>query len=160
MPVGGGVVPVGGGVVPVGGGVVPVGGGVVPVGGGVVPVGGGVVPVGGGVVPVGGGGPAGPVAPGTTCPATWFAWVPVTEKTVVIKNANKVIKYLRNLQTIVFFLRLTMMVHLDNLLSMKFKNKTRVFTLILLLVSTKLSVGIARASVTSFEQGYLLVGAE
>ena len=52
------------------------------------------------------------------------------------------------------------MIHLDNLLLMKFKNKTRVFTLILLLVSTKLSVGIARASVTSFEQGYFLVGAE
>ena len=133
----------------------------VSVGGGVVPVGGGVAPVGGGVAPVGGGGgPAGPVAPGTTCPASWFAWVPVTETTVVIKNANKVIKYLRNLQTIMFFLRLTIMIHLDNLLLMKFKNKTRVFTLILLLVSTKLSVGIARASVTSFEQGYFLVGAE
>lgn len=34
------------------------------------------------------------------------------------------------------------------------------FALISLLVSIQLSVGIARASVTSFEQGYLLVGTE
>ena len=46
------------------------------------------------------------------------------------------------------------------LLSIEFKNKTRVFALISLLISTQLSGGIARASVTSFEQGYLLVGRE
>ena len=43
---------------------------------------------------------------------------------------------------------------------MKFNDKTWVFALISLLVSTQLSGGIARASVTSFEQGYLLVGTE
>ena len=43
---------------------------------------------------------------------------------------------------------------------MKFNDKTQVFALISLLVSTQLSGGIARASVTSFEQGYLLVGRE
>ena len=43
---------------------------------------------------------------------------------------------------------------------MKFHDKTQVFALISLLISTQLSGGIARASVTSFEQGYLLVGRE
>ena len=43
---------------------------------------------------------------------------------------------------------------------MKFNVKTQVFALISLLISTQLSGGIARASVTSFEQGYLLVGIE
>ena len=43
---------------------------------------------------------------------------------------------------------------------MKFNVKTQVFALISLLISTQLSGGIARASVTSFEQGYLLVGTE
>ena len=43
---------------------------------------------------------------------------------------------------------------------MKFNDKTQVFALISLLISTQLSGGIARASVTSFEQGYLLVGRE
>ena len=43
---------------------------------------------------------------------------------------------------------------------MKFNNKTQVFALISLLISTQLSGGIARASVTSFEQGYFLVGRE
>ena len=43
---------------------------------------------------------------------------------------------------------------------MKFNDKTQVFALIPLLISTQLSGGIARASVTSFEQGYLLVGRE
>ena len=43
---------------------------------------------------------------------------------------------------------------------MKFKVKTQVFALISLLISTQLSGGIARASVTSFEKVYLLVGAE
>jgi uncharacterized membrane protein (UPF0127 family) len=43
---------------------------------------------------------------------------------------------------------------------MKFNVKTQVFALISLLISTQLSGGIARASVTSFEKGYLLVGAE
>ena len=43
---------------------------------------------------------------------------------------------------------------------MKFYYKTQVFALISLLISTQLSGGIARASVTSFEQGYLLVGRE
>ena len=41
---------------------------------------------------------------------------------------------------------------------MKFNVKTQVFALISLLISTQLSGGIARASVTSFEKGYLLVG--
>ena len=49
---------------------------------------------------------------------------------------------------------------MHKLLSIEFKNKTRVFALISLLISTQLSGGIARASVTSFEQGYLLVGRE
>ena len=49
---------------------------------------------------------------------------------------------------------------MHKLLSTEFKNKTRVFALISLLISTQLSGGIARASVTSFEQGYLLVGRE
>ena len=43
---------------------------------------------------------------------------------------------------------------------MKFNNKTQVFALISLLISTQLSGGVARASVTSFEQGYFLVGRE
>ena len=43
---------------------------------------------------------------------------------------------------------------------MKFKNKTQVLALISLLISTQLSGGLAQASVTSFEQGYLLVGRE
>jgi uncharacterized membrane protein (UPF0127 family) len=43
---------------------------------------------------------------------------------------------------------------------MKFNVKTQVVALISLLISTQLSGGIARASVTSFEQGYLLVGTE
>ena len=43
---------------------------------------------------------------------------------------------------------------------MKFKDKTWVFALISLLICTQLSGGIARASATSFEQGYLLVGRE
>ena len=43
---------------------------------------------------------------------------------------------------------------------MKFNVKTQVFALISLLISTQLSGGIARASVTSFEQGYFLVGRE
>ena len=49
---------------------------------------------------------------------------------------------------------------MHKLLSIEFKNKTRVFALISLLISTQLSGGIARASVNSFEQGYLLVGRE
>ena len=43
---------------------------------------------------------------------------------------------------------------------MKFNVKTQVFALISLLISTQLSGGVARASVTSFEQGYFLVGRE
>ena len=43
---------------------------------------------------------------------------------------------------------------------MKFNVKTQVFALISLLIGSQLSGGIARATVTSFEQGYLLVGAE
>ena len=43
---------------------------------------------------------------------------------------------------------------------MKFGYKTRVFTLISLLIGSQLSAGIAQASVTSFEQGYLLVKSE
>ena len=43
---------------------------------------------------------------------------------------------------------------------MKFHDKTQVFALISLLISTQLSGGLAQASVTSFEQGYLLVGRE
>ena len=43
---------------------------------------------------------------------------------------------------------------------MKFHDNTQVFALISLLISTQLSGGLARASVTSFEQGYLLVGRE
>ena len=43
---------------------------------------------------------------------------------------------------------------------MKFNDRTQVLALISLLISTQLSGGIARASVTSFEQGYLLVGRE
>ena len=49
---------------------------------------------------------------------------------------------------------------MNKLLSMKFNVKTKVFTLISFLLCTQLSGGIARASVTSFEQGYLLVGRE
>ena len=48
----------------------------------------------------------------------------------------------------------------DILLSIICQDKIRVFALISLLVSTQLSVVIARASVTSFEQNYLLVGIE
>ena len=43
---------------------------------------------------------------------------------------------------------------------MKLNNKTQVFALISLLISTQLSGGLAQASFTSFEQGYLLVGRE
>ena len=43
---------------------------------------------------------------------------------------------------------------------MKFGYKTRVFTLISLLIGSQLSAGIAQASVTSFDQGYLLVRSE
>jgi uncharacterized membrane protein (UPF0127 family) len=43
---------------------------------------------------------------------------------------------------------------------MKFKHKTRVFALISLLISLQLSMGIAQAGVTSFDQGYLLVKSE
>ena len=43
---------------------------------------------------------------------------------------------------------------------MKFEHKTRVFSLISLFISTQLNFGIAHASVTTFDQGYLLVRAE
>ena len=43
---------------------------------------------------------------------------------------------------------------------MKLNNKTQVLALISLLISTQLSGGLAQASFTSFEQGYLLVGRE
>ena len=43
---------------------------------------------------------------------------------------------------------------------MKFNDRTQVFALISLLIYTQLRGGIARASVTSFEKGYLLVGRE
>jgi hypothetical protein len=43
---------------------------------------------------------------------------------------------------------------------MKFECKTRVFTLISLLIGSQLSAGIAQASVTRFDQGYLLVKSE
>jgi uncharacterized membrane protein (UPF0127 family) len=43
---------------------------------------------------------------------------------------------------------------------MKFGYKTRVFTLISFLIGIQISPGIAQASVTSFEQGYLLVKSE
>jgi uncharacterized membrane protein (UPF0127 family) len=43
---------------------------------------------------------------------------------------------------------------------MKFEHKTRVFALISLLISLQLSMGIAQAGVTSFDQGYLLVKSE
>ena len=45
-------------------------------------------------------------------------------------------------------------------MSMKFEHKTRVFALISLLISLQLSMGIAQAGVTSFDQGYLLVKSE
>jgi uncharacterized membrane protein (UPF0127 family) len=43
---------------------------------------------------------------------------------------------------------------------MKFEHKTRVFTLISWLIGSQLSASIAQASVTTFDQGYLLVRAE
>jgi uncharacterized membrane protein (UPF0127 family) len=43
---------------------------------------------------------------------------------------------------------------------MKFEHKTRVFALISLLIGLQLSMGIAQAGVTSFDQGYLLVKSE
>jgi uncharacterized membrane protein (UPF0127 family) len=43
---------------------------------------------------------------------------------------------------------------------MKFGYKTRVFTLISLLIGSQLSASIAQASVASFDQGYLLVKSE
>jgi uncharacterized membrane protein (UPF0127 family) len=43
---------------------------------------------------------------------------------------------------------------------MKFGYKTRVFTLISLLIGSQLSASIAQASVTTFDQGYLLVKSE
>jgi uncharacterized membrane protein (UPF0127 family) len=43
---------------------------------------------------------------------------------------------------------------------MKFEHKTRVFAVISLLISLQLSMGIAQAGVTSFDQGYLLVRSE
>ena len=43
---------------------------------------------------------------------------------------------------------------------MKFEHKTRVFTLISWLISIQLSGDLAHASVTTFDQGYLLVRAE
>jgi uncharacterized membrane protein (UPF0127 family) len=49
---------------------------------------------------------------------------------------------------------------LDKLLSMKFGYKTRVLTLISLLIGSQLSASIAQASVTTFDQGYLLVKSE
>ena len=45
-------------------------------------------------------------------------------------------------------------------MSMKFEHKTRVFALISLLISLQLSMGIAQAGVTSFDQGYLLIKSE
>ena len=45
-------------------------------------------------------------------------------------------------------------------MSMKFEHKTRVFALISLLIGLQLSMGIAQAGVTSFDQGYLLVKSE
>ena len=45
-------------------------------------------------------------------------------------------------------------------MSMKFEHKTRVFAVISLLISLQLSMGIAQAGVTSFDQGYLLVKSE
>jgi len=45
-------------------------------------------------------------------------------------------------------------------MSMKFEHKTPVFTLFSLLIGSQLSPGIAQASVTSFDQGYLLVKSE
>ena len=43
---------------------------------------------------------------------------------------------------------------------MKFGHKTRVFTLFSCLIGSQLSPAIAQASVTTFDQGYLLVKAE
>jgi uncharacterized membrane protein (UPF0127 family) len=43
---------------------------------------------------------------------------------------------------------------------MKFEHKTPVFAFISLFISTQLNFGIAQASVTTFDQGYLLVKSE
>jgi uncharacterized membrane protein (UPF0127 family) len=43
---------------------------------------------------------------------------------------------------------------------MKFEHKTRAFALISLLISLQLSMGVAQAGVTTFNQGYLLVRSE
>ena len=43
---------------------------------------------------------------------------------------------------------------------MKFKHKTRVFALILLLISIQFSGGISHAGMTSFDQGYLQIRGE
>ena len=45
-------------------------------------------------------------------------------------------------------------------MSMKFEHKTRAFALISLLISLQLSMGVAQAGVTTFNQGYLLVRSE
>jgi len=45
-------------------------------------------------------------------------------------------------------------------MSMKFEHKTRAFALISLLISLQLSMGVAQAGVTTFDQGYLLARSE
>ena len=45
-------------------------------------------------------------------------------------------------------------------MSMKFEHKTSAFALISLLISLQLSMGVAQAGVTTFNQGYLLVRSE